>query len=442
MVCSTPSAAVVAHLEPALLQHVVHHLGLVVPKLRFLDELAQLRQLHAASRSRASARAHAAGRPAPGPPRRRWNSRFARHVSLLPHPGHYRHTDELCTAIAPAPLRLDVQPRLRPRRRRRAAHADRRARVQRRAHARPRRSRPPTSTPRWSSSPSSDCRATRSTTCSTRRRCSTASRRRSTGSRPRAQALRPVIIVGAPRSGCEHGTLQLRGGDPRRPRARGGPQELPARVPRVLRKAPVPRRPRRGRRPGSGLLDRAVPFGADLLFCAARSARVHRCTSRCARTCGCRSRRAPTARSPAPPCWRTCRRATSRSARPASAACCAPSQSARTIAAYVYTAAGMGESTTDLAWDGQALIYENGDLLAEAERFADRRAADLAPTSTSTGSSPTAPAPRATATRSTTTADRLSAMRRIDVRAGRSRRAPVRAAPARRAVPVRSRRPA
>jgi NAD+ synthase (glutamine-hydrolysing) len=46
------------------------------------------------------------------------------------------------------------------------------------------------------------------------------------------------------------------------------------------------------------------------------------------------------------------------------------SQSARTIAGYVYTAAGMGESTTDLAWDGQALIYENGDLLAEADRFA------------------------------------------------------------------------
>ena len=39
------------------------------------------------------------------------------------------------------------------------------------------------------------------------------------------------------------------------------------------------------------------------------------------------------------------------------------------MAAYIYTAAGMGESTTDLAWDGQALIFENGDLLAEAERF-------------------------------------------------------------------------
>ncbi|HTX11237.1 MAG TPA: NAD(+) synthase [Solirubrobacteraceae bacterium] len=46
------------------------------------------------------------------------------------------------------------------------------------------------------------------------------------------------------------------------------------------------------------------------------------------------------------------------------------SQSARTIAGYVYTAAGMGESTTDVAWDGQALIYENGEELAESERFA------------------------------------------------------------------------
>jgi NAD+ synthase (glutamine-hydrolysing) len=46
-------------------------------------------------------------------------------------------------------------------------------------------------------------------------------------------------------------------------------------------------------------------------------------------------------------------------------------QSARTISGYVYTAAGLGESTTDLAWDGQALIYENGDLLTESERFSD-----------------------------------------------------------------------
>jgi NAD+ synthase (glutamine-hydrolysing) len=45
------------------------------------------------------------------------------------------------------------------------------------------------------------------------------------------------------------------------------------------------------------------------------------------------------------------------------------SQSARSAAAYIYSAAGHGESTTDLAWDGQGMIYELGDLLAESERF-------------------------------------------------------------------------
>jgi NAD+ synthase (glutamine-hydrolysing) len=48
------------------------------------------------------------------------------------------------------------------------------------------------------------------------------------------------------------------------------------------------------------------------------------------------------------------------------------SQSAKCVAGYVYTAAGFGESTTDLAWDGQGLIYENGECLAETERFANR----------------------------------------------------------------------
>src|ERR1700761_1027331 len=46
------------------------------------------------------------------------------------------------------------------------------------------------------------------------------------------------------------------------------------------------------------------------------------------------------------------------------------SQSARGICAYLYAASGWGESTTDLAGDGHALIYENGALLAESERFA------------------------------------------------------------------------
>jgi NAD+ synthase (glutamine-hydrolysing) len=44
-------------------------------------------------------------------------------------------------------------------------------------------------------------------------------------------------------------------------------------------------------------------------------------------------------------------------------------QSGRCWAAYVYAAAGYGESTTDLAWDGQACIYELGEKLAESSRF-------------------------------------------------------------------------
>ena len=45
------------------------------------------------------------------------------------------------------------------------------------------------------------------------------------------------------------------------------------------------------------------------------------------------------------------------------------SQSARATAAYVYSAAGSGESTTDLAWDGQAMIHELGYQLARSSRF-------------------------------------------------------------------------
>ena len=47
------------------------------------------------------------------------------------------------------------------------------------------------------------------------------------------------------------------------------------------------------------------------------------------------------------------------------------SQSARCLAAYLYAAAGAGKSTTDLAWDGQASVFENGVILAETERFPD-----------------------------------------------------------------------
>ena len=44
-------------------------------------------------------------------------------------------------------------------------------------------------------------------------------------------------------------------------------------------------------------------------------------------------------------------------------------QSARTISAYVYSSCGFGESTQDVVYGGNAMIYENGTLLAEGKRF-------------------------------------------------------------------------
>ncbi|EIC08430.1 NAD synthase [Microbacterium laevaniformans OR221] len=49
----------------------------------------------------------------------------------------------------------------------------------------------------------------------------------------------------------------------------------------------------------------------------------------------------------------------------------AKSQSFRCNAVYAYAAAGLGESTNDVSWDGQTMIYESGALLAETERFPD-----------------------------------------------------------------------
>jgi NAD+ synthase (glutamine-hydrolysing) len=51
------------------------------------------------------------------------------------------------------------------------------------------------------------------------------------------------------------------------------------------------------------------------------------------------------------------------------------SASSRCLAAYVYAAAGEGESSTDLSWDGQTMIWENGVALAQSQRFpkGDRR---------------------------------------------------------------------
>ena len=44
-------------------------------------------------------------------------------------------------------------------------------------------------------------------------------------------------------------------------------------------------------------------------------------------------------------------------------------QSARTISGYVYSSSGFGESTQDVVYGGNALIFENGSLIEQSERF-------------------------------------------------------------------------
>jgi NAD+ synthase (glutamine-hydrolysing) len=56
----------------------------------------------------------------------------------------------------------------------------------------------------------------------------------------------------------------------------------------------------------------------------------------------------------------------------------AQSCSARCLAAYIFSAAGAGESTTDLAWDGQTAIFECGVLLAEGDRFSQQPSVTIA----------------------------------------------------------------
>ena len=123
------------------------------------------------------------------------------------------------------------------------------------------------------------------------------------------------------------------------------------------------------------LLGETVPFTPDLVF-ACRDVPGVRARRRDLRgPVDADPARARTRRSPAPPCWPTSRPPTSPIGKDGYRRMLCEAQSGRAIAGYLYTAAGLGESTTDMAWDGQALIYENGQLLRESERFADRAGA-------------------------------------------------------------------
>ena len=146
-------------------------------------------------------------------------------------------------------------------------------------------------------------------------------------------------------------------------------------LPRVLREAPVPRRPSRRSPITIELLGDAVPVRHRPAVRRRGPARLRARTSRSARTSGSRSRRAPTARWPARPCSPTCRRSNITIGKADyRRTAVLGAVGAHDLAPTSTRRAGLGESTTDLAWDGQAMISENGDLLAESERFADEAA--------------------------------------------------------------------
>ena len=180
--------------------------------------------------------------------------------------------------------------------------------------------------------------------------------------------LLPLLVVGAPLR-HRNRVYNCAVGRPPRPPARRRAQVVPAHLPRVLRgpAARLGRRPSAARSASAGA---DVPFGPDLLFAAddVPGLVVH------AEIC-------EDVWVPVPPSAEaalagatvllnlsgspiTVGRAEDRKLLCRSA-------SSRCLAAYAYAAAGQGESTTDLSWDGQTMIYESGALLAETERFPD-----------------------------------------------------------------------
>ena len=107
-------------------------------------------------------------------------------------------------------------------------------------------------------------------------------------------------------------------------------------------------------------------------------------TSRSARTCGSRSRRARRPRSPARPCCSTCPAARSRSAAPRTASCCA-GRSRRAASPPTSTPPpGRASRRTDLSWDGQTMIYENGVAAGRDRALPATATGARSPTSTST----------------------------------------------------------
>ena len=175
-------------------------------------------------------------------------------------------------------------------------------------------------TRRSACSPSWGSRPTPTTTCSTRTRCSTRPRRRSRGSSTASRDLLPGAASSARRCGSRAGCSTARSSSTAGGCSASCPRRYLPNYREFYEKRQFTRR-------------RAALVGGEVRLLGQRRAvrqrpglrggrrrRASRCTSRSARTSGRRSRRARTARWPARRCWRTCRPATSPSARRTTAA--------------------------------------------------------------------------------------------------------------------------
>ena len=240
---------------------------------------------------------------------------------------------------------------------------------QRRRACSSRRGPATTTASRSRSSPSCASPATPSTTCSCRTSLldavEAALARIVEGSRD----LRPVLVVGAPLRRRQP-ALQLRGRDPPRPDPRRGAEVVPADLPRVLRAAALRARRRPARR------DLAVGGAAGAVRHRPALPRRPTCPGLVLHVEVCEDMWVPVPPSAeAALAGATVLANLSGSpitvARAEDRRLLVRSASARCLAAYLYAAAGQGESTTDLSWDGQTMVYECGELLGETERFPD-----------------------------------------------------------------------
>ena len=200
-------------------------------------------------------------------------------------------------------------------------------------------------------------------------RCSTRSRARS----PRSSTASKQALPGPDRRRAAargRPALQHRHRHPSRRDPGRGAQDLPAELPRVLRKAPF--RVGRQRHREHDQARRPARCRSAPTCCSARPARCPSPSmSRSARTSGCRCRRRATPRSRAPRCWSTCRPATSPSARPRRAACCAAAS--RRAASRPTPTRRRARANRRPIWPGTAMPRSTSAATSSSNRRASRR---------------------------------------------------------------------